>query len=345
MKFSKFLQDPRKRNFVIASAASLAAAGLGTYLYASRIEARRYRLDSIRVDTGITNLDETGIENAVAAAAAAANANGTASSSNPASSIGSESNGDGTDSEPVRLRILHLSDLHLSYPETHKLEFLRKATDSQYDLIVITGDIFEDFSGLIYASELISRPPRLGTFAVLGNHDYYDYTMWHRTVGRLIKKWRSPAKKRDVSPMIQALEAAGIHVLRNSTANFPEEKLHIVGIDYPGIRDADLRQLVEEADKDQLVITLMHVPDKLDRLHKAGVHLAFGGHTHGGQVRIPFWGPLLTNSDLPRHEASGLIWRGATAIHVSRGVGADPRTNFRLFCPPHGSVIEVCHRK
>jgi predicted MPP superfamily phosphohydrolase len=311
MKLGKVFEDPRKRNFLVASAASIAAAGLGTYLYASLVEARRYRLDSIRVDTGITNLSEP------------------------------ETNGD----EPLRLRILHISDLHLSFPESHKIEFLRKATDAQYDLIVITGDIFEDLSGIGYASQIISRKPRLGTFAVLGNHDYYDYNMFHRTIGRFIRKWRSPKTLRDVKPIVHALESAGIHVLRNSSVNLPEEQLHIVGIDYPGIRDADLKKLVDKAGKDHLVLTLMHVPDKLDRLHKAGVHLAFGGHTHGGQVRIPIWGPLITNSDLPRHEASGLIWRGATAIHVSRGVGADPRTNFRLFCPPHGSVIEVCHRK
>lgn len=308
MKLPTFLEDPRKRNFAIASLASLAAAGLGTYLYASMIEARRYRLDSVRVNTGLAGKPDD-------------------------------------EDDLMRLRILHLSDLHLSAPETHKLEFLRRATDAQYDLIVITGDIFENYSGISYADKIISRPPRIGTYAVLGNHDYYDYNMLHRTVGRVIRKWRAPDKTRDVAPMISALESVGINVLRNETRNFPEEKLHIVGIDYPGIRDEHLDRLVAEAADGQLVLTLMHMPDRLDRLHKAGVHLAFGGHTHGGQVRIPLWGPLITNSDLPRHEASGLIWRGATAIHVSRGVGADPRTNFRLFCPPHGSIIELCHRK
>jgi predicted MPP superfamily phosphohydrolase len=221
---------------------------------------------------------------------------------------------------------------------------LRRATESPYDLIFITGDIFEGYSGIPYASQIISRPPRLGAYAVLGNHDYFEYNMLHRTVGRVVRKLRSPSKKRDVAPMIEALEAQGIHVLRNSSVNLPNEKLHIVGIDYPGISDGELDRLVGQAGKDHLILTLMHVPDRLERLQKAGVHMAFGGHTHGGQVRVPLWGPIIKNADLPRHEVSGLIWRGGTAIHVSRGVSADPRTNFRLFCPPHGSVIEVCHR-
>lgn len=309
MKIRKFFEEPRNRNLLLACSATVAAAGLGTYLYASMIESRRYRLDSVRVNTG----------------------------SRP--KLAPEEN------DLLRLRILHLSDLHLSYPETHKIEFLRKATEFPYDLIVITGDIFENYSGMEYASDIISRAPRLGAFAVLGNHDYYDYNMVHRTIGRVVRKWRSPKEKRNVEPIISALESSGIRVLRNDSVTIPAEKLHIVGIDYPGIKDDDFHRLVQAAPEDHLIITLMHMPDRLDRLHKAGVHLAFGGHTHGGQVRVPFWGPLITNSDLPRHEASGLIWRGATAIHVSRGVGADPRTNFRLFCPPHGSVIEVCHRK
>lgn len=306
----KFFGNPRNRKILYAGAATVAAAGLGTYLYASLIGSRRYRLDSVRVNTGIEESDNCKDENRL-----------------------------------QRLRILHLSDLHLCSPESHKLEFLRKATEAPYDLVVITGDIFENYSGLEYASKILARPPRLGAFAVLGNHDYYDYTMVHRTIGRVLRRWRSPKEKRDVTPMISALESAGIKVLRNSSFTIPEEKIHIVGIDYPGIRDDHFDRLVSTAPEDHLQLTLMHMPDRLERLQKAGVHIGFGGHTHGGQVRMPFYGALITNSDLPRHEASGLIWRGATAIHVSRGVGADPRTNFRLFCPPHGSVIELCHRK
>lgn len=309
MKWPKFLESPRNRKIALASLASVAAAGVGTYMYASLVGSRRYRLDSVKVNTG--EGDDSVIK---------------------------------TSENPLRLRILHLSDLHLSKPESHKLEFLKKATEGNYDLIVITGDIFENFTGLEYASQIVSRKPRLGTYAVLGNHDYYDYNMLHRTVGRVWRRFRAPKQMRNVGPIVSALEAADIKVLRNSSITHAEEKVHIVGIDYPGIAEHDLKRLVNEAPDDHLVMALIHVPNRLERLQDAGVDLAFGGHTHGGQVRLPVYGPIITNSDLPRHEASGLIWRGATAIHVSRGVGADPRSNFRLFCPPHGSVIEVCHR-
>jgi predicted MPP superfamily phosphohydrolase len=238
-------------------------------------------------------------------------------------------------------RILHLSDLHLCHPESEKIEFLRKITAEEYDLILITGDIFENFTGITYASELITRPPKLGAYAVLGNHDYYNYTMFNKTFGRLFRKYRNPSSKRDVTPMIAALEKGGIRVLRHAAHNLAEDKVHIVGIDYPSIEHARLRALVGQAHKDDLVIILFHVPMHLDRISTAGAHLAVGGHTHGGQIRLPGYGALYTDSELPGRQASGLFLRGRTTFHISRGLGADPRSNIRLFCPPAATVIEV----
>jgi predicted MPP superfamily phosphohydrolase len=97
---------------------------------------------------------------------------------------------------------------------------------------------------------------------------------------------------------------------------------------------------VEEHD---LLLALFHVPKKLNDMAAAGIHLAFGGHTHGGQIRIPGIGALITDSELKRNEASGLIRRGRTLFHVSRGLGADPRSNFRLFCPPAATILEVIY--
>jgi uncharacterized protein len=308
MKPLKFLKDPHKRNWFFAGAA--AVAGLSVLAYAGLIETRRYRLDAIRVDTGEPD------------------------------------GGAPAAKDLLRLRILHLSDLHFSFPESrHKLEFLKWATSQACDLIFITGDIFEDASGIPYLAKMIARPPRLGTFAVLGNHDCFDYNIFYRIIGKLLRTWRIPKKMRDLTPFVEALEAAGIHVLRNAAARPGGENLYIIGIDYPTIGDRELLALAGQARPGDLVLALMHAPNQLMRLPGAGVHLAFGGHTHGGQISVPFLGPLYTDSELPPREASGLIWRGSTAIHVSRGIGADPRTNFRLFCPPHATIIEVCHRR
>jgi predicted MPP superfamily phosphohydrolase len=283
------------RRGLIAAAGGAVLGGAALYLYASRVEARAYRLETVRLSTG----------------------------------------------KGVKLRILHLSDLHLSYPETHKIDFLERITDDDYDLIVFTGDIFENYTGTQYAKHLVTRRPRLGTYAVLGNHDYYAYTWFHKTVGRMSRQFRHPKQKRDVMPLITALQDSGITVLRNSSKLFAADRLALIGIDYPGITPEELKALVEQADSNWLVAAILHLPRRLHQLPAAGVDVAFAGHTHGGQVRLPGLGALITDSELHRSEASGLITREHTKIHVSRGLGADPKTNFRLFCPPAATIVEI----
>jgi predicted MPP superfamily phosphohydrolase len=292
-KAARFLAGHRGTFLTAAGGALLSGAAL--YLYASRVEARNYKLERVRLTT----------------------------------------------SKGVKLRILHLSDLHLSAPESHKIEFLERITDEDYDLVVFTGDIFENYSGTQYAKHLIARRPRLGAYAVLGNHDYYAYTWFHKTVGRFNRSYRHPKHKRDVMPMISALQDSGITVMRNSSKLFASERVCLVGIDYPGITPEELGALTAQAPSDWLVLSLLHLPRRLHQLPQAGVDIAFAGHTHGGQIRLPGLGALITDSELPRREASGLVQRDNTVIHVSRGLGADPKTNFRLFCPPHATVIEI----
>ncbi|HEY9786221.1 MAG TPA: metallophosphoesterase [Candidatus Obscuribacterales bacterium] len=315
IKIPSFLLT-RKAAYLAAGAAGL---GAGFFFYSRLVEPKRYRLETVRVITGDGNSWRM--------------RDGNGQRKRLEDKVGRRV-----------YRVLHLSDLHLKHPESHKIDFLKRITDSEYDLVVLTGDVFEDYSGLAYASFLLSRPPKIGAYAVLGNHDYYDYSMLNKIVGRLMRRMRHPRKKRDVEPMVSALNEAGFKVLRNEAISVPEHGLHIVGIDYPGISQAKLSELVERARRDQLVLALFHWPRNLDFMNRAGVHLAFGGHTHGGQIRIPGMGALITDSELPRHEASGLIRRGNTAIHISRGLGADPRTNFRFFCPPAATVVEVHHQ-
>jgi predicted MPP superfamily phosphohydrolase len=239
------------------------------------------------------------------------------------------------------LKILHLSDLHLCHPEKHKLDFLRGLPVEEADLVVITGDVFEDMSGLQYARDILRRRPRYGAYAVLGNHDYYDYTMFNKIVGRVYRKYRHPAIKRDVQPLVDALADGGIKVLRHESVYLEEPQVCLIGIDYPGTTPEHLQQLAAEAPDAAVKLALIHVPRRLHNLVNAGIDFAFAGHTHGGQVCLPGLGAIITDSELPRHEASGIIRRDNMQLHVSRGIGADPRTNFRLFCPPHAVMVEL----
>jgi predicted MPP superfamily phosphohydrolase len=294
--------------------ASLLALAAGLFYWGLKVETRRYRLETLRVIT---------------------------SSVVPAANADSAS----TAAAPVtrHLRILHLSDLHLHANDQEKVKFIRDITNDAYDLVLLSGDVFEFLDGLKFGPQLLSRKPRLGAFAVLGNHDYYDYSIFNKTFGRLLRSRRHPRKRNDVNPHIISLEAGGFEVLVNEGIYLKDENLFLVGIDYPGIDEAKLDEIVERAPEGALKLSLFHLPCQLEQMVRAGIHLGFGGHTHGGQVRLPGVGALITDSELPRHEASGIVRRGDSVFHVSRGLGADPRSNFRLFCPPAATVIELEH--
>ena len=116
------------------------------------------------------------------------------------------------------------------------MRFLRSLYEQDYDLVVLTGDIFEDYSGLGYASSLLVKQPRLGAYAVFGNHDYYEYNMFAKTLGRVHPRFH-PRRKRNVKPMVDALKHAGFTVLRNECHTLYDHGIHVVGIDYPGINE------------------------------------------------------------------------------------------------------------
>lgn len=239
------------------------------------------------------------------------------------------------------LKVLHISDLHLCYPESHKIEFLKRITDDDYDLIALTGDVIENFSGLPYIPSILSRRPRLGAYAVLGNHDYHCYNMLHKTVGRVFRRFRHPRQRRDVQPLIEALTQAGFTVLRNSAVRHGDDRLHVLGVDYPTLHPELLQDLVAQAGEGDYIVALFHMPIYLDNIARSGAHLALGGHTHGGQIRLPGLGAVITDAELPRKDASGLFKRGTMDFHISRGLGADPRTNIRFNCPPAGTVLHI----
>jgi uncharacterized protein len=242
-----------------------------------------------------------------------------------------------------RLRILHISDLHITRNDSkEKLDFLADVTDDDYDFVFLTGDIFQHDESIKHATKLLSRQPRIGAYAVLGNHDYYKYSMFNKIFGRIFPSLRHPTNKdRNTEPLVDALEKAGYEVLRNEARYLQDSGICIVGVDFPGIKKNKLLELVSRSPGDWLVLALFHLPRDLENYNDAGVHYAFGGHTHGGQIRVPGYGAIITDSELARHEASGITHRGRTTFHISRGLGADPRTNYRLFCPPQASVIEI----
>ncbi|MCE9589591.1 MAG: metallophosphoesterase [Planctomycetes bacterium] len=227
------------------------------------------------------------------------------------------------------VRIAHLTDLHLS--KIVPLEFLRDVVDrvnsDKPDFIVVTGDLVTDadIDYLEPAADLLARLRPLPIVS-FGNHDYGVY--------RPPPGSQFPRQRWTIDVLTRLLEQRRITALRNAAFALQRgvDRVWLVGLDdlWGGyFRPENAFPRVIPGDR---VIALSHNPDTapmLDEPYKPDVILA--GHTHGGQVRIPFYGAL----KLPvrnKQFDQGMFTLKHSRMYVSRGVGY--LKHVRLFCPP-----------
>ncbi len=214
-------------------------------------------------------------------------------------------------------RIVHLSDIHAS--RAVPLRFVRRVVDrineDPPDLVVVTGDLVTEDATRIegLARELGRLRADHGVFAILGNHDFWT----------------------DGARISRTLEAAGVHHLRNSHHRIGGPGgLCLVGIDDHWTGEDDLEAALGGVGTDECTLLLMHSPDLLGPAAQAGIDLALCGHTHGGQVRLPWQGALVVPSVFGFEQ--GWYSQGSTRMYVNRGLGTLP-IRARFGCRP-----EVC---
>ncbi|HET9250427.1 MAG TPA: metallophosphoesterase, partial [Actinomycetota bacterium] len=116
--------------------------------------------------------------------------------------------------------------------------------------------------------------------------------------------------------------------------------VELLGLDDAHIRRQDLRVVPRRAPA-SFGIAVMHSPDSAPEIAACGYPLVVAGHTHGGQVRLPLVGALVTNSHLPRRLVSGLLRMGRSFVHVSPGLGTGKFAPFRFLCPPEATLLEL----
>jgi len=114
----------------------------------------------------------------------------------------------------------------------------------------------------------------------------------------------------------------------------------VVGLDDPHIERHDLRAAFRNRPS-ALGLALVHSPDPAPELAALGYDLILSGHTHGGQVRMPFVGALVTNSAIPSRLCMGLSRFGRAYLHVSPGLGTSKFAPFRFLCRPEATIIEL----
>jgi predicted MPP superfamily phosphohydrolase len=199
------------------------------------------------------------------------------------------------------LSVLHLSDLHFGpcYAMRYFEEALDAAAAWDCDLVVFTGDLIDDEKCMGWIEPVLSKVSgRLGTYGVLGNHDFaFD--------ARRIRNCLERAGFEDIEGRWARLDVPGARIALGGTAA-------------PWGRGLDLTS----APFADFAILLSHSPDLFPRAARAGIDLVLAGHNHGGQVRLPVWGPPFIPSRYGRHFDRGFFQIGKSLLHVSEGLGA-----------------------
>lgn len=242
------------------------------------------------------------------------------------------------------LRVLHVSDLHLLPRHRRRAAWVAGLARHRPDLVVSTGDHWSSAQALDLLVECLGALTADGTPGVLvpGNNDPYSpLPPWQ---GHPVRG-RRPYRKPDLPwpAAVAALEAAGWTDLtqRRTTVSLAGRRVTLTGTADAHLRTDRYAELAGPTGG--LAIGVTHTPARrLLRAFAADGHaLVLAGHTHGGQLRVPGRGALVSNCDLPPRFARGLSDQPGTLLHVSAGLGTSPYLPVRVCCRPEASLLEL----
>ncbi|HTE19843.1 MAG TPA: metallophosphoesterase [Armatimonadota bacterium] len=227
-------------------------------------------------------------------------------------------------------RVVHLTDIHYGDPRSEQLFrwMVHTVNELAPDLILSTGDFIYERRGEVepcvrYISQLRSKR---GMVAVLGDHDYDVRT------------------KRPMKGLCEALEEAGFRLLRNERVVLPGG-LRLAGIDpiTHKVQQGDLDAALGDASEPVPHLLLAHSPDIILEAAERGVPMVLCGHTHGGQVVLPFYGPPITHARMGRKYASGWSSLDGTRMYTGRGLAS--HYSLRFLCRPELTLFTLERRE
>ena len=219
------------------------------------------------------------------------------------------------------IRILHLSDLHITR-WTKELQHWREQIEPLTpDIAVITGDLghrsWKWKKTLPNVQRLFSAiHASLGTYFILGNHDSLD-----------------------LGP---ALAASGAVMLTNESVIIERagQRFAIIGVAQHRRSDTDIPAALQSVHATDFKLMLLHYPDLIHSAAAAGVDVCLAGHTHGGQICLPDGSPIIGHDVLPPNMCTGLSRVADTWLIVNRGIGK-AGLRLRLFCPPQVMMLTL----
>ena len=253
--------------------------------------------------------------------------------------------------------MLHLSDIHMTPSQSRKQEWVRSLADLEPDLVVNTGDNLAHLEALPPVLDALGPLLDVPGVFVLGSNDYYA-PMLRNPLKYLLPddgSRNTHTAKLPWQELKDAYAGAGWIDLTNRRVSSTVRDLTVAwaGVDDPHLEYDDLLAVRGRADAAaDLRIGVSHAPylRVLDQFAADGYDAIFAGHTHGGQVCLPFTGALVTNCDLEPARAKGLHRHpadsrpadpGSSWLHVSAGLGTSPYAPFRVACRPEATLLSL----
>lgn len=254
------------------------------------------------------------------------------------------------------LRVLHVSDLHLTPRSTARQRWVSRLAGLEPDLVIDTGDNLAQRDAVPYVSRALGRLLDVPGVYVWGSNDYFAPGFKNP-----LRYFSGPSRQGPVEPrglpwtdLRDDFDAAGWVGLNDARARL---SVNGVRIEFRGTDDAHLGRdhypaVAGPVDRSEVdvAIGVTHAPylRVLDAMTADGLDLVVAGHTHGGQVCVPLYGALVTNCDLDRPRVKGLSTNTAAgrtaALHVSAGLGTSPYAPIRFACRPEATLMTLVAR-
>jgi predicted MPP superfamily phosphohydrolase len=258
------------------------------------------------------------------------------------------------------LRVLHISDLHLTPGQTKKQDWLRRLVDLGPDLVVNTGDNLAHMRSVPVLLDALDGLLDVPGVFVLGSNDYFAPST-RNPVRYLLP---DDGRRNTHTPQLpwrelrDRLQGRGWLDLTNRTDSLKVNGIRFAfaGVDDPHLEYDDLPAVAGPADASADVrVAVAHAPylRVLDAFASDGYDAIFAGHTHGGQLCLPGKGAIITNCDLEPARAKGLHRHpaasapgdpGSSWLHVSAGLGTSPYAPARFWCRPEATLLTLTSR-
>ncbi|GAB1415528.1 metallophosphoesterase [Paludibacter sp.] len=222
-------------------------------------------------------------------------------------------------------KIVQISDIHLGSWGNNKNYFIpviNQINNQDADILVFTGDIVNNFQEEMqgWKDDFLQLNVKYGKYAILGNHDYGDYS-----------QWKSPSKKKaNLDAIEEHIKNFGFKLLKNETVKLRSDSdfIDLIGVENwgkpPFPKYGNLKKALQNSDSTKLKILLSHDPSHWQAEivgKEKNIFLTLAGHTHAAQMAFNMYGKLRSPSSFIYKEWDGLYNESKQFLYVNRGLG------------------------